>query len=204
MKPTIENIVFDIGNVIVRWDPTLISARTFGETKSTPELVRSVFGNPLWLQLNRGEISEEEAGRAYCDLLDLDPGHMERLFFNVKDTQDLIPGTVELMARLSAAGYRIYALSDNVREIVLHLRQRYDFWRYFDGAVISAELGVLKPDARIFDHLLDTYGLKPEETIFLDDVLRNVEGARAVNMHSVQFIDADRAEADLVAYGVCL
>jgi putative hydrolase of the HAD superfamily len=204
VKPIIRNIVFDIGNVIVRWDPTLITLRTFGEAKATPEFVRSLFGHPLWLQLNRGELTQDEAGRAYCDLLGLEPQRTEQLFFHVKDTQDLIPGTVELMARLSAAGHRIYALSDNVREIVVHLRQRYDFWRHFDGAVISAEMGVLKPDAKIFGHLLDTYGLKAEETIFLDDVLRNVEGARAVGMHAIQFVDAEQAEADLAALGVRL
>jgi putative hydrolase of the HAD superfamily len=203
LNPPIRNIVFDIGNVIVRWDPALIAVRTFGEARATPEFVRAVFG-PLWLQLNRGEISEEEAGRVYCDLLGLEPPQIERFFFHVKDTLDLIPGTVALMERLSAAGYRIFALSDNVREIVVHLRQRYDFWRHFEGAVISAELGVLKPDPKIFAHLLDAHGLKPGETIFLDDVLRNVEGARAVGMHAVQFIDAERAEADLFSYGVRL
>jgi putative hydrolase of the HAD superfamily len=204
MKPAIRNIVFDIGNVIVHWDPALITLRTFGEAKATPEFVRSVFGHFFWLQLNRGELTEDEAGRAYCDVLGLKPHDVEQLFFHIKDTQDLIPGTVELMARLAAAGYRIFALSDNVREIVLHLRQRYDFWQHFDGVVISAELGILKPDAGIFGHLLDTYDLKPEETIFLDDVIRNVEGARAAGMHAVQFIDAERAEADLLSYGVRL
>jgi putative hydrolase of the HAD superfamily len=201
-RPTIRNIVFDLGNVVVRWDPVLISVRTFGEEKASPEFVRSIFGHPLWLQLNRGEISEEDAGQAYCEQFDLDPRQMERFFFHVKDSQALVPGTVDLMARLSAAGYRIFALSDNVREIVFYLRQKYDFWRHFSGAVISAELGVLKPDARIFAHLLNAFGLRPEETIFLDDALRNVEGARASNMHAVQFVNASQAEADLAVLGV--
>jgi putative hydrolase of the HAD superfamily len=203
-RPTIRNIVFDLGNVVVRWDPVLISVRTFGEEKASPEFVRSIFGHPLWLQLNRGEISEADAGQAYCDLLDLDPRQMERFFFHVKDSQALVPGTVDLMARLSSAGYRIFALSDNVREIVLYLRQKYDFWRHFEGAVISAELGVLKPDARIFAYLLDAFELEAEETIFLDDVPRNVEAARATNMHAVQFVSASQAESDLVAFGVRL
>ena len=202
--PTIRNVVFDIGNVIVRWDPMLISGRAFGEAKATPEFVRSIFTHPLWYQLNRGEISEEDAGRLYCDSLELDPAHMKQFFFHVKDSQALIAGTADLMERLSEAGYRTYALSDNVREIVLYLRQKYDFWKHFEGVVISSDLGILKPDRRIFTHLLDAFGLKPEETLFIDDVLRNVEGARAVNMHAIQFTAAEQVEADLAGYGIKL
>jgi len=198
----IRNIVFDIGNVVVRWDPRLISARTFGEAEATAELVRSIFGDPLWFRLNRGEITEAEAKRAYCDRLGRDPAELERLFFHIRDSQALIPGTVDLMARLAKAGYRVFALSDNVRENVLHLRQRYDFWKHFEGVVISAELGWLKPDPRIFGHLLHSFALEPAETVFLDDVAGNVEGARAAEMHAIQFVDAERAEADLAALGV--
>ncbi len=197
-----RNIVFDIGNVIVRWDPELISARTFGEPKAAAEIARSIFTHPLWFQLARGEITEAEAKHAYCDTLKRDPAELDRLFFHIKDSQVLSPGTVDLIARLAKAGYRVFALSDNVREIVVYLRRRYDFWKYFEGVVISAELGVVKPDPRIFGHLLQTFALEPGETIFLDDVLGNVEGARALNMHAIQFVDAKRAEADLAVFGV--
>lgn len=201
-RPNIRNIVFDIGNVVVRWDPTLITARAFGEAEATDAFVQSIFGHPLWLQLNRGEITEAEAKLAYCALLKREPDHLDRLFFHIKDSLDLVPGTVELMERLVGAGYRVFALSDNVREIVLYLRQRHDFWRHFEGVVISAELGFLKPDPRIFDHLLQSFALRPEETVFLDDVPRNVEGARAADMHAIQFTDIARAEADLAVLGV--
>ena len=198
----IRNIVFDIGNVVVRWDPALISARTFGEAEATVELTRSIFADPLWYQLMRGEITEVEAKRAYCLRLLREPAKLDELFFHIKDHQELIPGTVDLMQRLARAGYRVFALSDNVREIVIHLRERYDFWQHFEGVVISAELGWLKPDPRIFGHLLDSFALDPAETVFLDDVAGNVEGARAVNMHAIQFIDAHQAEAELAALGL--
>jgi putative hydrolase of the HAD superfamily len=205
MRPgssTIKNVVFDIGNVITRWDPALICAKTFGEAEANGNIVEAIFANPLWHRLNCGEITEAEAKRAYCERLGHEPVRLDQLFFHIKDHQDLIPGTVDLMARLVAADYRVFALSDNVRETVAHLRERYDFWKHFEGFVISAELGFLKPDPRIFEHLLQRFGLKAEETIFLDDVLGNVEGARAVQMHAIQFVDAERAEADLASYGV--
>jgi putative hydrolase of the HAD superfamily len=198
----IRNIVFDIGNVIVRWDPGLICAWTFGETAATADLALSIFADPLWYQLNRGEITEGQAKFAYCDRLGRSPSDLDRLFLDIKRSQDLIPGTVDLMERLVRVGYRLFALSDNVRENVLHLRERYDFWKHFEGVVISAELGFLKPDLRIYEHLLQSFDLKPSETIFLDDVLGNVEGARAAKMHAIQFVDVERAEADLASFGV--
>src|SRR4051794_4923300 len=130
-RPTIRNIVFDIGNVVVRWDPPLICLRTFGAAGAAPGFIRSIFADPLWYRLCRGEITEAEAKRAYCDRLDHDPADLDRLFFHIKDHQDLVPGTVDLMERLIGAGHRVFALSDNVREIVLHLRERYDFWKHF-------------------------------------------------------------------------
>ncbi|MDR3437379.1 HAD family phosphatase [Telmatospirillum sp.] len=202
MSVSVRNIVFDLGNVVVRWDPALIVARTFGEATATPEFVRSIFAHPLWLELNRGEITEEQAKRAYCSRLGVTTDQIGQLFFHIKNSQTLVPGALELMEQAAAAGLRLFALSDNVHEIVLHLRKTYDFWRYFEGVVISAELGILKPDPRIFTHLLNTFVLEPKETVFLDDLARNVEGARAVGMHAVHFIDAERAAVELEALGV--
>ena len=68
------------------------------------------------------------------------------MFFHVKDTQDLVDGTVEMMERLIAAEYRLFALTDNVKEIETYLRGRYDFWRHFDGVINSATCGL--PEAQ--------------------------------------------------------
>jgi putative hydrolase of the HAD superfamily len=202
MERKIRNVVFDIGNVIVRWDPSLIATRTFGPERATPGLVGAIFGPETWLPLNRGELTGVQAKQAYQDRLGFTSAETEQLFYYINDSLDLFTDTVALMERLQNAGFRIFALSDNVHEIVHYLKQRYDFWRFFEGAVVSAEIGLLKPSKAIFSHLLETHDLRAEDCVFLDDVLANVAGAQAVGMYALQFSDAARAEQELKALGL--
>ncbi|MCG9775536.1 HAD family phosphatase, partial [Vibrio diabolicus] len=112
-------------------------------------------------------------------------------------------GSVELLKKIKSAGYRVYALTDNVNEIVEHLRATYEFWPLFDGAIISSEVQLLKPQAEIYQALLSTYQLQAKETVFLDDMPYNVEGARAVGMAAIQFENAQQCESELKAMGLC-
>lgn len=198
----IRNVVFDIGNVLVRWSPNLIMKRALGDGLGTPDFAQEFFGNEIWYRLNRGDLSEQEAKTLYAAHFALNAADIDGIFFHVKDTQALNGKTISLIQSLISANYRIYALSDNVREIVTYLRSRYDFWQYFLGVVISAEIGLLKPSREIFEHLLETYDLIPDQTVFLDDMADNVAGARSIGMHATQFIDADSAEADLKRLGM--
>ncbi len=198
----IKNVVFDIGNVVTRWDPQLICSRTFGEDRATPEFSSGIFRHDIWRSLNRGELTEDEAKQAFHESHDHSHEELTAMFFHVKDTQDLVEGTVDLMERLIAAEFRLFALTDNVKEIESYLRERYDFWRHFDGVVNSAHVGCLKPGREIFNHLLDGFGLTPEHTVFMDDMPHNVDGARAMNMYAIQFKTAEQTEGELRALGL--
>jgi putative hydrolase of the HAD superfamily len=198
----IHNIVFDIGNVVVRWNPALIAERTFGAERGTADYAIELFGAPIWRAINLGHLSETEAKLAYGRDHGLSAEEADVLFFHVKDSQELVPGTTDLIARLASRNYRLFALTDNVHEIVAHLKDRYDFWDHFEGAAVSAELGVLKPSAEIYRHLLDTYGLVAEETLFLDDMPANAQGARDVGMHGLVFTTADQAIDDMRELGI--
>lgn len=200
---TIHNIVFDIGNVIVRWDPYLIVERAFGADRTNADFVRSIFpGENVWLPLNKGEISAEQAMQRYRDKLNFSEAETDKLWQNVLASMDLIPGTVAMMDQLIKNGYRLFALSDNVHEIVSYLKSEYDFWSRFEGVVISAEVALLKPDSQIYRHLLDTFDLNAEETVFMDDMQKNVDRAKSVGMAAMQFSTADQAKRELVSLGV--
>lgn len=198
----IKNVVFDIGNVIVRWDPPLIAARAFGAERATPEFIQQLLHGPIWRALNRGELTEAEGKAAYRAEMGFSEAEADALFFHIKDSLTLIPETLVLMEALRRAGYDIYALSDNVHELVTYLKARHDFWRYFVGAVISAEIGLLKPSAEIYQHLLDTHGLNAGETVFLDDMIGNVEGAQAMGIHALHFTDTATAVSGLRTLGL--
>lgn len=202
----IRNIVFDIGNVLVRWDSRGIVEAAFGiEGDAARERWQGLFVEAdIWRALNRGEHTEDAAKQAFVEAGHCSEQEVEALFTALYDSLHLIEDTPPLMRRLKDAGYRLFALTDNVREIVAHLSARHDWWAMFEGVSNSAEIGVLKPDPRMYRHLLETNGLNAEETVFLDDMPGNVDGARAAGMHAFVFTDAVQAERDLRSLGVAI
>ncbi|WP_394151439.1 HAD family hydrolase [Vibrio maritimus] len=199
----IKNVVFDVGNVIVRWSPLEIVNLTFGtQGDESKELAARIFQSETWLDINKGVLTEQQAKAQYQTTLDLNAEECDKLFYYVKETQILLFGTIELINALKQAGYRIFALTDNVNEIVAHLKQRYDFWPLFEHATISSELGFLKPSNDIYQSLLTHNDLVAEETVFLDDMPYNVEGAKNNGMHAIQFADAEQASEALRELGL--
>lgn len=200
----IKNVVFDVGNVIVRWAPLEIARLAFGDIDDLESRARSIFQSAIWLDLNKGFLSESEAKLRYQRELNLSPLECDRLFYYVKQTQILLHGSVELIERVKRSGYGVYALTDNVVEIVEYLKNTYEFWPLFDGAVVSAELGMLKPQPEIYQALLSENNLKASETVFIDDMPYNVKGAEAVGIAGIQFVDAEQCQNALQRLGVDL
>ncbi|MDW1500809.1 HAD family phosphatase [Vibrio sp. YT-19(2023)] len=198
----IKNVIFDVGNVLVRWSPVEIVRLTFGGSVESEKMAQMLFSSQIWKDLNKGTISEREAKQRYQREHQVTTEEMDRFFYYVKHTQILLYGSIELLKRVKSAGYGVYALTDNINEIVEHLRTTYEFWPLFDGAIISSEVQLLKPQAEIYQTLLSKYQLNPEETVFLDDMPYNVEGARAVGMAAIQFENARQCELELKAMGV--
>lgn len=197
-----KNVVFDIGNVLVRWNPVEITRLTFDDSYDIESLAESIFRSEIWYNLNKGLISENEAKLQHQILFGLSEIESERLFYYVKQTQILIYGSVDLIQRVKAAGYRVFALTDNVHEIVSHLKSTYTFWNLFEGAVVSADVGMLKPQPEIYQHLLNQFDLNAEETIFLDDMPHNVKGAQEVGITAIEFKNAAQGEHALKELGL--
>lgn len=118
------------------------------------------------------------------------------------DHQAVIDGTPEIARRLKQVGYRVFGLTDNVREIVAYHKQRNSFWELLEGCVVSAEIGLIKPDPAIFRHMLETFKLTASETVFLDDFQVNIDGARSVGIEARLFTTSKRCEEDLRALGL--
>ena len=204
MKIAVTGASGRIGNVLVRWDPLAIVAKAFGDRHDDPDSMRhDLFaGTDIWRALNRGELTVAEAKQAYVRDGLLNADGADGFFAAIFASLDPIEGTQRLMHRLADNGYRLFALTDNVHEIVAHLRERHNFWPLFEGVANSADIGVLKPDPRIYRHLFDTHAIRPEESVFLDDVAANIDGAKAVGMHGFVFTTAVQAQADLRSIGV--
>jgi putative hydrolase of the HAD superfamily len=201
----IRSVIFDVGNVFVRWSPSEVIWRSFDLEPGSEENLRrveAIFHSPVWISLNLGQLTQLEAEAAYQTQLGLTRDETAKLFFHVIDHQELIDGTEAIARRLKQAGYQVLGLTDNVQEIVAHLKSRYQFWKLFEGAVVSAEVGLIKPNEAIFRHMIEMYGLTPSQTVFLDDVQANVDSARSIGMEARLFTTASRCEQDLRALGL--
>lgn len=198
----INNVIFDIGNVLVVYKPLEVVSKLFPDRTDHQILTEQIFKSQTWLDLNLGKLTEQEANIIYSTVTGLKLSELTLLMQSIKESLNPVEGSFELLNRLYQANVKLYALTDNVKEIMVYLRERYSFWDYFLGVVVSAEVKVLKPAKEIYLHLLNTYELNPNESVFIDDLPRNIEGARSVGMQGIVFDDAISCEQELRKLGV--
>lgn len=145
-----------------------------------------LFDSGVWLDLDRGVTTEGEVATKISSECDLTVDEVHRCFDTVRDSLVDFPESIALIREMKAAGVPLYALS-NISEVnFLYLRER-GYFDLFDGIVISAEEKLIKPDKRIFQVVLDRYGLDATKVVFVDDSLPNVQAAEAMEMRSVHF-----------------
>lgn len=180
-------IVFDIGGVILEWDPALVYRDRLGPEELDRFL--SEVCTPEWnATLDAGRPFDE----ACTELAARFPEHAELVHAWKRQDEMIageIAGTVELVDRLKAAGVPLYLLTNMPADVFAARRRRYPVLQRFDGAVVSGQEGVLKPSPAIFSILCDRYGLVPRETLFVDDQEANIEGARAAGFLVHRFVD---------------
>ena len=183
----IQNILFDMGNVLIRFDRDFFITRLGVAEEDKQLLMREVFLSIEWAQMDRGSIAEAQAAEQICKRL---PPHLhdaaEKLIAMWDRPILPIEGMYELVQDLKNAGYGIYLLSNaSVRQ--------HEYWPripahvFFDGTIISADEGVMKPDAEYYLRALNRFGLKADECFFVDDVPSNVEGAIYCGIHGAVF-----------------
>ena len=199
----IRNILFDMGNVLIRFDRKLFLDRLELSEEDKALLLREVFANVEWAQMDRGSKTEATAWESACKRL---PARLhlaaKQLFFRWDEPLIPIEGMYELVEELKEKGYGIYLLSN------ASYRQ-HEYWprvpasRFFDGTLISADVGVVKPQPEIYKLCAEKFGLKVEECFFIDDVGANIEGAVNCGMSgAVFFSDVSRLRKDLRSAGV--
>jgi 2-haloacid dehalogenase len=200
--PPPSTVVFDLGGVLVNWDPRHLYRQLFDD----PEEMESFLAEVTTAEWN----ARQDAGRPWALAVELLAAeHPERRdlieAFHRRWPEMLageIPGTVEVLADLRAEGVRLFALSNWSADTFPVARERFDFLAWFDGIVISGEVGVNKPDRRIFEHLLEQFGIEPEATLFIDDSSANVDAAIALGFRAIRFTDATALRIELVRLGL--
>lgn len=188
----IDAYLFDIGNVLVRWQPErLILDLCGGDPSAADAFAAAIDLRQLILDQDRGLSVPEAEARVAARA----PEHLatfrayERRW--VETIAGTIPETVAFLRALRRAGRPVYALSNFAAEHITWSEPRYPVLKEFDGRVISAHEGTLKPEPRIYEIAIERFDLSPGRTFFIDDRPENIAAARAMGFHGHVF-DMDR------------
>lgn len=190
----IKNIVFDNGGVIVKY-----SAETyldwFGFDKKLRRELDGLFASNEWVELSKGKITggqfKQYAKKRFSDHekeVDaiLDPENLKYLIPPYKQTLDYIDV-------LRERGYKIYLLSDIIEDTIDYMNKTVEKWEEkFDGIVYSCRVGMVKKEGKVFEFLLNKFKLVAEETLFVDDSLRNLAEAEKYGIKVFRFLDPQK------------
>ena len=184
----IKNIIFDMGRVLVEFYPEdFLTKEGITDKEERELLLREIFHHEDWTNMDAGIMSEQEM---YDEAVKRIPEHLHQtahnLIFDWNDPIIPVKGMEDFVRECKEKGYGIYLLSNaSVAKPVYWLR--IPGHQYFDGTVVSALEKIMKPDIRIYQILLDRYGLKAEECLFIDDVARNIKGAEKAGIRGYLF-----------------
>jgi 2-haloacid dehalogenase len=202
-KTRITSVAFDLGGVMIDWNPRYLYRSLFGADEAAMEQFLAEICTPDWnARFDAGRPFAEgiaETAAAHPDQADLINAYWSRW---PEMLGGALAGSVQIMRELRAAGLRTYALSNWSAETFPMTRQRFPFLSEMDGFVLSGEVGVGKPDPEMFRELLARFNLSAEETVFIDDSDRNVDAAASFGIVALQFVDAARLRQDLVRLGL--
>lgn len=200
----IKNLVFDMGQVLICWQPRQFTAKYGFPEAQENLLIRELFQSVEWVRLDRGTISEPEVVTRVCARLPQQlHGAVEEIVTSWwKRPIVAVEGMAELIRELKENGYGIYLLS-NASLALRSYFPRIPGSECFDGLMVSAEEKLLKPQHEIFEALFHRFGLSAESCFFVDDVPANVEGAQNVGMPGTVFRgDMSRLRRELHDAGV--
>jgi 2-haloacid dehalogenase len=199
----VDAVLFDVGKVLLDWDPRYLYLDSFaGDAEATERFLAEV--------LTLDWISEMDAGKpmaqAVAERSAAYPQHAARIAMYhahwEKTVRGTVPGSVEILAELRARDTRLCALTNFSTETWPLALRRFDFLGWFETAVVSGEVGLVKPDPQIYRLAIERCRLVPQQTLFIDDRLDNVVAARSCELHALQFTDAAKLRTDLAGLGL--
>jgi 2-haloacid dehalogenase len=202
--PLLSTVVFDLGAVLIDWDPRYVYRGLFPGDEAGMEAFLADVTSATWNH-------QMDAGKPWADavaeLVAIHPDRRELIeaYWNrwAEMLHGDIPETVAILRELRDRGdVRLLALTNWSAETFPVARERFDFLGWFEGIVVSGEEGVAKPDPAIFRILLERFDVAPEGTLFVDDRPENVTAAEAVGMAGTVFRTAGALRDELVARGL--
>ncbi len=198
-----EAVLFDLGAVLIDWNPRYLYRPLFkGDDAAMERFLDEVV--PGWW--NREIDAGKPFAEAVAERIREFPDHAQMISL-WKDRweamlQDAIHGSVDILAELRGRGYRLCALTNWSAETFPLARRRFGFLEWFEDIVVSGEVGLAKPDPRIFALTIERCRLKPAHTLFIDDSPHNVDAGRDAGLHALHFQSPAGLRGDLTRMGL--
>lgn len=193
----IKNIVFDMGQVLVHFQPEKICERCTHNQKIAKELAELIMKAPEWDKLDEGTMTFEEAESLFASRRPELASEIHQILCHFDEMIDAIDSMDELVLDLKQRGYDLYVLS-NVSERYWNLKKRIPALSRFENQVLSYAEKVNKPEKKIYEILLDRYQLNPEECLFIDDKKENLAVPEEMGWTVHQFIGAEELKEYLI------
>lgn len=198
----IKHIVFDIGKVLIHYDPNLPFSRIIPDAQERQWFFEHVCTHEWNI--------EQDRGRTWADaealLIAKHPEREEQIRAFRKHWREMVPhaydGTVALFNGLIDAGKDVTMLTNFAADTFVEAREIFPFLNRPRGVTVSGEIGLIKPDVAIYHRHASNFDLDPAHTIFIDDSLPNVEGAKAAGWQAVHFTSPDKLRDDLAGFGI--
>ena len=181
-----KNIIFDIGNVLLNFNP-MKYLKDKGLEDRSEHIYKEIFLSKEWLSLDRGTITQKDAVEIYVSRNKDYENDIRLVFDGWYNILTPIEGTVEILKSLKNNGYNLYYLSNFHHLAFEHILEEYDFFKLFDGGVVSYEEKLLKPEKEIYEVLIERYKLNTKESIFVDDTKVNIEAAEDLKIRGIVF-----------------
>ena len=198
----IRHIVFDLGNVLLRWNPELPYLRLIPDPAARKRFLADICSGDWLIETDRGMGWPE----AEATLIARHPDEAEMIRAFRRHWHEMAPGLVEgtpeILEDLLDSGHDVTALTNFAADTFLEAKPRFPILDRFRGVTVSAHTGYAKPDPDIYRHHAEAFGLSPSHVLFFDDVLKNIVAAREAGWNAEQFTGAEQMLADLRRYGI--
>ncbi|MCW2306508.1 HAD family hydrolase [Rhodobium gokarnense] len=201
-RPKIDAVIFDIGRVLVAYEPRLLFRQILPDEAAVDRFLAEVCTSEWNYQQDLGRSWDV----AIAERIARFPDQEEAIRAFRTRWQEMVPGpipeSVELLEALHRSGVPLYSITNFSSDTFAETRARFSFLSLFRDIVVSAEEGLGKPDPRLFQLAIERFGIEPARALFIDDVAANVEGARSVGLQAVQFISPEELRADFERFGL--
>ena len=183
----LENIIFDLGNVLLTFKPEMFLKQFTNDPNEIDFFISNITRSSTWLSLDRGISSVDDAKKIFISRFPEKKELISWFFENWFNIFALIEDNVNLLVKLKKANLKLYILSNFIEEAYNYVKEKFDFFSLFDGAIISSKEKVIKPEKEIYMILINRYNLIPEKSVFIDDILPFLHPAKKLGMKTIWY-----------------